>query len=253
MALRDFLAQHPLFGRAAKPLPLRYQERSVYYWWWQHLRRNEDYLACCERGGSGSLSTLYADFGDVRESDFRKWWTTDDHGAHLFAEKPREIRQRRLMSKDEWDDSWSLEDAAVFVFPLDVGRRKLQSLFAKQLAKIHPGKRGRVSMRSVVSTARYPLSRNFNVNSLKTGLAVYDAWAANERLPKAARKSFWEMGQELKLIPSALPASGDTKYELTNKRNVMTVAFSRHLKMTRNIIANTSHGRFPDSSSTEQP
>lgn len=251
MALREFLAQHPLFGRASKPLPLRYQERSVYYWWWQHLRRNHDYLACCENGGHGPLSALFADFGDVREDDFRKWWTTDDHGAELFAEKPREIRQRRLMSKDEWDDSWSLDEAAVFVFPLGVGRRKLQSLFAKQLAKIHTGKRGRVSMRSVNSTARYPLSRNFNVNSLKTGLAVYDAWAANELRPKDQRKSFWEMGQDLKLIPSALPSSGDTKFELTNKKNVMTVAFSRYLKTTRQIIENTSHGRFPDSTTAK--
>lgn len=253
MALREFLAQHPLFGRASKPLPLRYQERSVYYWWWQYLRRNHDYLACCERGGQGNLSSLYADFGDVREEDFRKWWTTRDHGADLFAEQPREIRQKQLMSKDEWDDTWSASEAAVFVFPLGVGRRKIQSLFAKQLAKIHLGKRGRVSMRTVDSTARYPLSRNFNVNSLKTGLQVYDSWAANELLPKPDRKSFWELGEVLKLIPSALTKTGDTKFELTNKKNVMTVAFSRHLKASRLIIANTSLGRFPDTSSNKSP
>lgn len=208
-------------------------------------------MVCCECGGSGPLSSLYADFGDVRSDDFRKWWTTGDHGAELFGEQPREIRQRRLLSKDEWDDSWTHDEAAVFVFPLGVGRRKIQSLFAKQLAKIHSGKRGRVSMRSAASTARYPLNRNFNVNSLKTGLVVYDTWASNEKLPKNERKSFWDMGQAIKLSPSALPAQGDTKFELVNKKNVMTVAFSRHLKTTRQIIANTSFGRFPDSSHDE--
>ena len=136
---------------------------------------------------------------------------------------------------------------AVFVIPLNVGRRKIQSLFAKQLAKIHTGRRGRVSLASTVSTSLYPLVRNFNVHSLKIGLMVYDECRANQQLPKDEKLPMWGIGEKLKLIQSALPEKDDTKYETTNKRNVMTVAVSRYLSQTTRIIENTSLGRFPDS------
>jgi hypothetical protein len=52
---------------------------------------------------------------------------------------------------------------------------------------------------------------------------------------------------KLKLIQSALPEKDDTKYETTNKRNVMTVAVSRYMSQTSRMVENTSLGRFPDS------
>lgn len=249
MTARSFLAKHPLFGTKNKPLPPRYQHASPYYWWWEFLRRNEEYKQCCLAGGIGELSTLHAEFGDVFSGDFRTWWTTADRGAKLFAEQPREIRQMRLTSKDQWDDSWTENEAAVFVIPLSVGRRKIQSLFAKQLAKIHTGKRGRVSLATANSTAKYPLCRNFNVNTLKTGLAIYDAWLENSQLPAGERKPLWRIGEALNVNPSSNPSPTDTKYETTNKRNVLTVTVSRHLAVVKRLIANTSHGRFPDDSS----
>ena len=133
------------------------------------------------------------------------------------------------MSKDEWKEEWTDQEAAVFVIPLNVGRRKIQSLFAKQLAKIHTGRRGRVSLASTVSTSLYPLVRNFNVHSLKIGLMVYDACQVNQLLPREEKLPMWGIGEKLKLIQSALPEKDDTKYETTNKRNVMTVAVSRYL------------------------
>lgn len=229
--------------------PLKYQESSVYYWWWQYLLRNQSYKQCCESLGDGELSGLYRDFGDVFATDFRTWWTTGDRGAMLFAEQPREIKQMRLTSKDQWDETWSEEEAAVFVFPLSVGRRKIQSLFAKQLAKIHMGKRGRVSLATAHSTAKYPLSRNFNVNTLKTGLAIYDAWLENSQMQAGERQPLWRIGQALNVNPSSNTSATDTKYETTNKRNVLTVTVSRHLAVVKRLIANTSHGKFPDATS----
>ena len=249
MSARTFLAKHPLFGTKNKPLPLRHQESSVYYWWWQYLRRNQSYKQCCEALGSGDLSDIYQDFGDVFATEFRTWWTTGDRGAMLFAEQPREIKQMRLTSKDQWDASWTEEEAAVFVFPLSVGRRKIQSLFAKQLAKIHTGKRGRVSLATANSTAKYPLHRNFSIHALKTSLEIYDAWLENARLPSNERVPLWKIGEALKVNPSSAPAPTDTKYETTNKRNVLTVTVSRHVTVAKRMIQNTSHGRFPDASS----
>ena len=90
---RRFLAPYPIFGTKNKRLPTGYQKRSPYYWWWQFLRRNQEYLECCERGGKGKHAQLYKDFGDVRDDDFHKWWTKDERGPNLFAEASRPIPQ----------------------------------------------------------------------------------------------------------------------------------------------------------------
>ena len=60
----------------------RYQ-RSVYYYWWLFLKENEGYIECCETGGLGEFAALYADFGDVRGSDFMQWWKAT--GRELFC------------------------------------------------------------------------------------------------------------------------------------------------------------------------
>jgi len=244
-----FLAIHPLIGTKAKPAALHLQQRSPYYWWWAYLRRNADYWQCCEMNGTGPLAALYWDFGDVREDDFPNWWgRSNQKGPALFAEKPMELRLQKLSTKDDWLTEWDgSSDVMVVAVNMTIGRRKLQSYFANLLQREHKGKRGRKAMKAANSTARYPLHRNFTVNSLKTMLATYDAWHANERLPANERRPMWAVGESIRLVPTSMPKKDDTKYETTNKRNVMTVAVSRYVKQAKAIIANTSLGVFPKS------
>lgn len=244
-----FLAIHPLLGTKNKRAALHLQQRSPYYWWWAYLRRNEDYLACCERGGKGKLAVLYKDFGDVRSDDFITWWGGSlQRGTTLFAERQAEIKLRRLISKDEWQDEWGSKDqVAVFAVNMSIGRRLLQQMFATELAKHHKGKRGRVALASVTSTARYPLHRNFSQHNLRTMLETYDAWLANQRLPKEDRVPLWAIGDSIKLVADSVSRKTDTAAERTAKHNVMSVAVSRYVKNAKAIIANTARGEFPNS------
>lgn len=244
-----FLAIHPLLGTKNKRAALHLQQRSPYYWWWAYLRRNEDYLACCERGGKGKLSKLYKDFGDVRSDDFIAWWGGSlQRGVMLFAERQADIKLRRLIRKDEWQDEWSSDDqVAVFAVNMSMGRRLLQQMFATELAKHHKGKRGRVALASVNSTALYPLHRNFSQHNLRTMLETYDAWHANQRLPKEDRVPLWAIGDSIKLVADSVSKKTDTPAERTAKHNVMSVAVSRYVKNAKAIIANTARGEFPNS------
>lgn len=213
------------------------------------MRRNEDYLACCANGGKGKLAKLYEDFGDIRSDDFRSWWGgTQQKGSYLFGELPVELRLQKLNNKDEWADDWGSEIMVVAV-NMEIGRRKLQQYFAHLLQKEHKGKRGRKSLSAAKSTARYPLYRNFSQHNLRAMLEIYDVWKANEALPKEQRKPQWALGVAVKLVPTAMPQKGDTKYITTNKRNVMAVAVSRYLKSAKAVVANTAKGEFPNSQS----
>lgn len=247
---KKFTALHPLLGKAANPLPISYQQRSVYYWWWAYLRRNEDYLKCCAAGGKGPLNGLYKDFGDIRSDDFRNWWMAK--GGELFGEAPLPTTMARLHSKDDWQEVWTPDAVMVVSVPLAVGRRDLKRMFAKLLTVHHKARAGRKAVehtgsgkKKVVSTAKYPLAGYFTIKSLKETLAVYDACVAADKLPKSKRPARWEIGEDLRLVQSAITRSGETDAVLTDKRNVMTAAVGRSLRKARLLIANTAKGEFP--------
>jgi hypothetical protein len=101
-------------------------------------------------------------------------------------------------------------------------------------------------MATVKSTARYPLHRNFSVHSLKMILAAYDAWVANEQMPRDQRKRQWQLGESIRLVAGAITTKNDIN--AVDKRNTMSAAFNRAVKQARLIVANTARGEFPNSS-----
>jgi len=140
----------------------------------------------------------------------------------------------------------------VVVVPLDWSKRSIQKAFAALLSKRHLRGRGKLPMRgSETSTARYPLHSNFNLESLKKGLGVYEAVeAAKEEALNTGRrrKTYYQIGVELKLVPSAMPTSEERARKLPNadKINVMNVAVSRYYKRGAAMVKNAGKGRFPD-------
>jgi hypothetical protein len=253
MAKTHFLAPHPLFGRVNSRLADTYQKRSPYYWWWAYLRRCADYLKCCEAGGVGPLAGLYADFGDVRDDDFHQWWTTGQRGARLFAEQRLEAKFGELTSPDQWDASWSADDVMIVAVPLRVSNRRLKGEFARLLDSRLQRSRGRPALAKVTQTARYPLSRNYTVQNLERALEAFDLWSANQALPKAERKTLWEIGVEMRFNRDAnRQALSKTSAERLLGRNMLGAHVSRYVSQAQNIIKNIERGVFPVSTPTKK-
>jgi hypothetical protein len=246
---RYFPAPTPRFGRRDAPLPVGHQQRSPYYWWWQYLRRNADYLACCEQGGTGPLASIYRDFGDVRPDDFKGWWNTGDRGVYLFAERPLAVAFGELQSPAEWGATWDPAAVMVIAVPLEMSKRKLKGSFAKLLDQRHTGRKaGRTSLAKVKqsSTARYCLERNYTIANLQTTLAVYDLWVANQALPTDQRAPLWEIGAKLKINREAIKdATSEHHADRLVGRNILAATVSRYLRQAKALIANTAQGRFP--------
>ena len=241
--MAHFLSKHPTFGTKNNRKNIGFQKRSPYYWWWQYLRRNKNYLECCERGGKGKLAKLYKDFGDVRDDDFRVWWMKEQRGARLFSEKPSITSLKELKEKTEWEDTWSKEEVLVVAVPLSQNKRDLQKYFSRLLKKRHTAKRGRVEGVFKNSSAEYKLSRNFTVQSLETALLVYDKYEELNAL--YGKIKLWEVGVSLGIPPTAMPESADTKKTTFDKRNQIAATVSRYLKQARTSIANAGLGIFP--------
>ncbi|QWD62818.1 hypothetical protein [Polynucleobacter sp. MWH-UH25E] len=257
---RNYLAKMPLvFPKGFKSAQIRLLKRSPYYWWWQYLRRNEAYIKFCEKGGRGKLRKLYEDFGDVRDPDFGRWWLTsmDRHkdgvkrGAYLFRETTTDFDVIKLKNKSDWLPNWN-EDVMIVAINMKQTKREIKKLFSWLLEDEHPGKPGKQPMREAAasSTARYKLHRNFSVDNLEKTLAIYDLCKENEKLPTKEQRSYWEIGESIRLVPSAMPPT-DKKYFLMDepkkRHNTMTMAVSRYYKAAKIMIDNTALGVFPKS------
>ncbi len=210
------------------------------------MRRNEEYLACCRRGGLGKLASLYANFGDVLNDNFHAWWTTDKRGARLFGEKPLPLNLKELKDASEWNADWHSNSVLVIAVPLNLSKRHLESKFNQLLKARHGGQRGRKKTSDgYVSTAKYQLYRPVSPATLEIQLAVYDAVMV-KRLGKSDI-TLAQIGADLKLVRTAMPRSGDHKDDAAQKRNIMAATVSRHFKAAERIAANVAKGEFPNS------
>jgi len=240
-----FLADAPNFGTKNKPAKLSLQTRSPYYWWWVYLRRNEDYLKCCENGGKGKCAKIYKDFGDVREDDFKKWWK--EKGVELFSEKHvsegGDMVLMELTDKSQWNDLWTSDKVLVVAMPLTSSKRYLQSRFNALLKKRHTTKRGRQYKTFEESSAKYPLAKNYTIRNLETTLAVYDEYLKHKgQVPKVP---YWRIGQNMRLVPSAMTTDDMSMNERQVYRNVMGASVKRYIVNAEKMIANAALGKFP--------
>ena len=240
---RHFPYKSPRFGSKNKPAPKSAWENTVYYWWWAYLKRNADYLSCCESGGAGKLASLYADFGDVRGDDFKAWWTFkvngEDRGAYLFAEPSVESSVKVLK---EGEKAASEAEVLTVSLPLSFPKRFLERRFKAILSEAHKGKRGIQLART--SKATYRFKGQPNIPALKQGLMVYDALKAVEGLKP--KKPQWEIAQELKLVEAKMRVrKTDTPAEAADKKNVLTAIVGRYKKRVAEVIQLTASGSFP--------
>ncbi len=238
-----FLAPHPLFGRGSTPRPLRDQQQSPYYWWWAYLRRSEAYLKCCEQSGKGKLSKLYADFGDVREENFKKWWTTNDQGAKLFGEQKQEVKFGPMADPSEWHPDWTPDVALVIAIPLTMSKRGIQSGITKLLDERIKSRRGRKALKDAESSARYPLARNYSARNLGKALEVYDLWKRGKINPDEKLK-LWEIGVAANLNTFKKATCTDP-HERMDIRNRLNAAVNRYVKEAQKHIAGVEKGIFP--------
>ncbi len=240
---RHFAFRHPLFRQEQSTSGVRWNN-SVYYLWWEFLRRHDGYKRTCENGGKGEYEKLCADFGNVHEGTFREWWTNDDRGARLFAEPPMPSSVRALTQEEieALPEAWDSRALLIVAIPLSLRKRFIQQKLGKLLARHHKRKRGQRTFKE--SRALYPIAAQFNIQSLKRMLELYDCRQANLKMP------LWEIGQRFRLGKALTKdelkgGRGRENYGAVLKKNVSAVAASKKLTEAKSIIKGVGHGVFP--------
>ncbi len=208
-------------------------ERSVYFYWWAFLRENEAYIACCDAGGSGPMSKLYADFGDVRGESFMGWWRA---GARmLFCEPPEEAITRYLsLPRDPIS-----EDRVLLSVPVTGDLERTMAEMRKMLKKAFDYERRRrvrqEGSRDPYSRAKYPVFKKPVLTALQERLITYRARKAN---PNA---SYYEIGKISGVADRTAGIPDDAAH-----KNAVMASVSRAIKEATALIYNVGEGRFPD-------
>lgn len=232
---RHFAYRHPTFGTAKAPKSVSHWQGSVYYWWWAFLRKNVDYLACCESGGKGPMAALYQDFGDVRDDDFKAWWSQGSRAIRLFAEPAAEAVVRELQGGEAAPDQ---SDVLTLAFPLNLPKRYLQKRFNQLLKKHHTGKQGVQFAKS--SRARYKFEGQPNVPAMKLSMKVYEMKLENPKM------KLWEIGNEMPgVIRSQKLKASDDQYTKEQKKKVLAASVSRYLRRAQESIQRVGQGLSP--------
>lgn len=240
---RHFPYKSPRFGTKHRPAPIGAWRNTVYYWWWAYLKRNADYIACCDSGGKGKLAKLFTDFGDVRGDDFKAWWTFkvdgEARGAYLFAEPSVESSVKVL---SEGEKAPSASEALTVSLPLNFPKRFLERRFKSLLAEAHQGKRGVQLART--SKAKYTFKGQPNIPALEQGLMVYDALKLAEGVKP--KKPQWQIAQDLQIVEKEMRIDKtDSVRVAAGKKNVLTAIVGRYKKRVWQSIQMTSKGFFP--------
>jgi hypothetical protein len=232
---RHFAYRHLTFGTKNAPKSISHWQGTVYYWWWAYLRKNPEYISCCEQGGSGPLSELYQDFGDVRPDNFKDWWVSEGRGTRLFSEPIAEEVVRKMQPREPAPDSINL---ITLVFPLDLPMRHLQARFNQLMKQHHTGKRGVQSAKT--SRAKYRFEGQPNVPAMKLAFQVYQYRLANPT------KALWEVGNEMPgVIRTQKLKVGDDQYTKDQKKKALAATVSRYLRRAKESIDRVGRGLSP--------
>ena len=237
-----FFEPTPTFGTKNKRLAPSKQEESPYYWWWAYLKRNKDYLATCEKGGKGKYSKLYADFGDVRDDEFRLWWRAK--GVELFAEQMSVYKFKEIDGKDEVPNQWSKDDFIFLQVPLNYDKKSLKKYFNQLLMDRHQRGRGRPTQKTRSTSAKYPLNGTYTIANLRLCLQVYERYLETRSGP--SKLKLWELGVEMRLLPKdSMPDPKDDYADRLVKRNRLAATVGRYINQAKSRIEKVALGKFP--------
>jgi hypothetical protein len=222
--------------------------RSPYYWWWAYLRLSKDYWWVCQGSGLADdprLRAMYADFGEVYEKTFEQWWNRD--GVRLFSEQLALPAVRQINPRDP-QFSRGFDRHLLLEIPINLTERTLIAQVRKMIRQ-HPE-------RAVerVSTARRKLAKLIGIRQdvIESAHAVWrlhyesrDGRLTEKIGQTTGSKSLYQIGKELRLVKSCMPAVTDDAKRAAMRVNGMKVAVSRMLSRANNLIDNAAMGVFP--------
>jgi len=249
--LRYFITQHPTFGSYANPIASRV-EKSPYYYWWLALTLNDTYTEYCENISveqniqtETAIHKVYEDFGDVRYEGnryiaFAKWWRSkvndnETRGEFLFAEPYTSNKVRLIEDRDIANEIVNDKSNMLVAIPKNLTRKQIDNGIEKILKEQMTFERGRQTVNTSRSNARYALSIPLKVDSLKTAFDLYELVLSSED-----SVSNYKLAKKV-----GIEITTKDKGNMSSMRRKISTAVSRKKRTATDAINNVIEGIFP--------
>lgn len=205
--------------------------------WWRCLKCSKEFTQSCRTGiftSQGAYRT-YLMFGDLENLSFQDWWISKGH--EFFSDSITTL-QVTLYVKRKNSEAFEITVDAL----QDVSSQLAGKEFGFWLDQINLlNKRDGLLSEAPLSWPIFRSRITYDVIS-----QLLDIMEIHDQIIRNAPNTYlWQIGEQLRLNPQAMPKSGDFKIDIADKHKAMGQMVSSYLKKGKGLVDNAYNGKFP--------
>ena len=205
--------------------------------WWRCLKCSKEFTQSCRTGifTSKNAYKTYCMFGAVEDMTFQDWWMTKGH--EYFSESITTLQVTLYVKRKSGDAFEITVDALQDVSSQLAGKEFGFWLDQISLLNAREGLLSEAPLSWPIFNSRISYDA---ISQLLSIMEIHDQIVRN-----APRTKLWQIGEQLRLNPQAMPKFGDFPIDISDKHKAMGQTVSSYLRKGRGLINNASNGVFP--------
>lgn len=205
--------------------------------WWRCLKISKEFTQSCRTGifTSERAYKTYCMFGSIENLTIQDWWTTKGH--EFFSESITTLQVTLFVKRKHIDAFEITVDAMHEVSSQLAGKEFGFWLGQISLLNTRKGLLSEVPLSWPIFHSRITYEV---ISQLLSIMEIHDQIVRN-----APETKLWQIGEQLKLNPKAIPKKTDYPREVTSKHKVMGQTVSSYLMKGKGLVDNASRGVFP--------
>jgi hypothetical protein len=205
--------------------------------WWRCLKFSKEFTQSCRTGiftSEGAYKT-FCMFGDLHDMTYRDWWITRGH--EFFSESITTL-QVTLFVKYKNTDAFRITVDALQEVSSQLAGKEF-GFWLDQIGLLN-AKNGLLSDAPLA----WPIYRSrISYEVISQLLSILEIH--NQIIRNAHKTYLWQIGEQLKLNPRAMPKFNDYPSDISDKHKAMGQTVSNYLRKGQRLVDNAYRGNFP--------
>ena len=205
--------------------------------WWRCLKYSKEFTQSCRTGifASKGSYTTFRMFGAVESMSFQDWWMAKGH--EYFSQSITTLQVTLFVKRKHIDAFEITVDAFQDVSTQLAGKEF--GFWLNQICLLN-AREGLLSQ----APLSWPIfSSRISYDAISHLLSIMEIH--EQIIRNAPQTKLWQIGEQLRLNPQAMPRLGDFPIDTADKHKAMGQTVSSYLRKGRGLVANASNGMFP--------
>jgi hypothetical protein len=205
--------------------------------WWRCLKSSKEFTQSSRTGifTSKGAYTTFCMFGSVEHMTFQNWWMSKGH--EYFSESITTLQVTLFVKRKNIDAYQITVDAFQDVSSQLAGKEF--GFWLDQICLLN-AKEGLLSE----APLSWPIFRNrISYNAISQLLSIVETH--EQIIRNAPETKLWQIGEQLRLNPKAMPKFGDFPIDVADKHKAMGQTVSNYLSKGSFLVRNAGIGIFP--------